>query len=86
MFRFGPILASALLLAGQGGVALADTCLNPTTKTKSAKSRDCPPAAKVEPYDPDRVKAGRNPGFIDLGNGTEVRIGGRARMDFDTRR
>jgi hypothetical protein len=29
------------------------------------------------------LKAGRRPGFIDLGNGTEVRIGGRVRLDID---
>ena len=28
-----------------------------------------------------RQKAGKSPGFIDLGNGSEVRIGGRARVD-----
>ena len=27
------------------------------------------------------VKTGREPGFVDLGNGTEVRIGGRVRAD-----
>jgi hypothetical protein len=26
---------------------------------------------------------GRQPGFIDLGNGTEVRVGGRVRIDVD---
>jgi hypothetical protein len=31
-------------------------------------------------------KAGRTPGFIDLGNGSEVRIGGRVRVDTIYRR
>lgn len=44
------------------------------------------PARSFEPYDPDRARAGRTPGFIDLGNGTEVRVGGRVRMDYDLRR
>ena len=45
----------------------------------------CEAAVKPEPYDPEALRAGRAPGFIDLGGGTEVRIGGRARMEYDTR-
>ncbi len=43
-------------------------------------------AASATPRRPDdrpALKAGQRPGFIDLGNGTEVRIGGRARFEVD---
>ena len=79
------ILAAAGLLAIGAAPALADPCVRPKGKTVS-RSPDCGKPRKIEPYDPDRVRAGRNPGFIDLGNGTEVRIGGRVRMDYDVRR
>ena len=73
------------LLACQG--ALAETCRKPAgTSGAARRARDCPPDERVQPYDPDRLKAGRTPGLIDLGNGTEVRIGGRVRMEYDTRR
>ena len=43
----------------------------------------CEPAKTREIRQPDRdsVRAGRDPGFVDLGNGTTVRIGGRVRVD-----
>jgi hypothetical protein len=31
--------------------------------------------------EPPRAQAGRDPGFVDLGNGTTVRIGGRVRAE-----
>ncbi len=37
----------------------------------------CPPARVPEA----RPRPGREPGFIDLGNGTEVRINGRIRAE-----
>jgi len=39
-----------------------------------------PPAGR------DGVRAGNSPGFVDLGNGTQVRIGGRVRADAVTGR
>ena len=32
------------------------------------------------------VKAGREPGFIDLGNGTQVRVGGQVDLEVQHRR
>ena len=80
-----PVFAS--LLAGWGG-ALAESCRSPpgVKETPASRTRDCPPEERLQPYDPDRVKAGRSLGVIDLGNGAEVRIGGRVRMEYDTRR
>jgi hypothetical protein len=40
------------------------------------------PAAASE----SRAREGRSPGTIELGNGTELRVGGRARLESDTRR
>ena len=41
-----------------------------------------PDAAKKRPA----VRAGRQPGFMDLGNGTELRISGEADVEFRYRR
>ena len=80
------LLACAAALAGTS--VEAETCAPPPprAKARSTAGRDCLPPRKFEPYDPDRQRAGSRPGFIDLGNGTEVRIGGRARLEYDTRR
>jgi hypothetical protein len=48
--------------------------------------RDCngtaPPAKPFR----EETRAGRDPGTIDLGNGSSVRVGGRVRVDAATRR
>lgn len=77
------LAAAAPLLAGSA--AWADACRQPAAKSPAAQKGDCPQGERLQPYDPDRVKAGRIPGFVDLGNGTELRIGGRVRMDYDRR-
>ena len=81
---FWAALAASWLLTPAPAPALAQSC--PDRAAKRAKSADCAPPRKIEPYDPVRVSAGRTPGFVDLGNGTEVRISGRVRMDYDLRR
>ncbi len=84
--------AAAFSLPVLALVSAADAespCPEPGTRPdRSATSQRCRTAAprKVEPYDPDRLKAGSRPGFIDLGGGTEIQVGGRARMEFDSRR
>jgi hypothetical protein len=45
----------------------------------------CDPA-KADKDSTGRLKAGRELGFFDLGNGTQVRIGGRVRAEMGTRR
>ena len=81
------LMGTALL--GAVPVAAATCATAPTRPAARRHVRPCLPARKPEPirpYDPDDVEAGRRPGFIDLGNGTEIRIGGRARFDYDVRR
>lgn len=46
----------------------------------------CDTGDKLRPVDPAAPRAGSRPGFIDLGGGTEVRVGGRVQMDYDARR
>jgi hypothetical protein len=50
------------------------------------KAVDCKPSERLRPYEPDKSRAGRDRGFIDLDNGTELRVGGSVRMDYDVRR
>ena len=85
MSRFGLIAAaSALVACANGSGALADACRRPDGK--KARPIECRPDQRLEPYDPARLRAGRRPGSIDLGNGTELTVGGRVRMEYDTRR
>lgn len=87
MSRLQVAVLATILLAFP---AAAEPCRKPgeAAARPGRNPTSCPPPAprKVEPYDPDRARAGSRPGFIDLGGGTEVRIGGRARMDYDVRR
>lgn len=76
-----------------GGALLASTAAS----AGDCAQRDVPPGVRV-PDRPgckpkpaaagaqDRLKPGRNPGFVDLGTGTEVRISGRSRIQLDTGR
>ena len=68
-----------------GSVAAASCPADDAARRRAAGRPECRPAQKLEPHDPDRQRAARRPGFIDLGNGTEVRVGGRVRMDYDAR-
>lgn len=81
-----PAAAVALAASLIAAPAWAEPCRASTGKAASARASACQPPRKFEPYDPDRVRAGRTPGFIDLGNGTEVRVSGRVRWDYDVRR
>ena len=77
-------LAAALLAIS---AAQAETCRAPASGDKAASAGTrCKPSERLQPYEPGAVRAGRDRGFIDLGNGTEVRVGGRAQMDYDVRR
>lgn len=77
---------TAALLAAHSGEAGAASC-PPAGSVGKARGRECaPPARRIEPHDPDRLKSGSRPGFIDLGGGTEVRVGGRARYEYEGKR
>ena len=83
-----PVALAAVLGVLSISAAVAAPCLQPDGRAETASRRirqDCPPP-KLEPYDPDRVRAGTRPGFVDLGSGTEVQVSGRARAEFTTRR
>ena len=84
--RLAALCAASLILST--APALAEACRVPdrADRRTAFRAKPCLPAERLTPYDPDRVRAGRMPGFIDVGGGTEVRIGGRARLDYDTRR
>jgi len=83
------LAVTVALLACAGGPGLAKECRMP----------DVPPGVRMQipPECRDRFGAGRlepkredslrqNQGFIDLGNGTQVRIGGRVRAEAMGRR
>ena len=69
-------------------------------EARDCRRADVPPGVRLaqqvgcKPTAPERVgetarpsvKAGRRPGFIDLGNGTELRISGDAGIDAHYRR
>ena len=77
----------ATILLSLGAPAHAKDCpkgdaparTRPAQETGSGTALPAPP----RPDDRAALKAGERPGFIDLGNGTEVRVGGRVRLDVD---
>lgn len=74
-----PAVLAGLLTALASPALAAERC--PDGSVRNARTSCPPPARKFEPYDPDRLKGGSRPGSIDLGGGTEVRVGGRARYE-----
>ena len=83
-----PIILS-LLFMGIGGPVLAKECrmpdLPPGMKVRLPPGCDEPlPAKRSKSEGRDSLNA--NNGFIDLGNGTQVRIGGRVRAETGFRR
>ena len=85
MTRTALQLCLAAAVALTSGAAFADSCPRSGDSGKR-KAADCKPTERLQPYDPNKVRAGREPGFIDLGQGSELRVGGRVRMDYDVRR
>jgi hypothetical protein len=75
----------AILMALTSSAALAESCRRPEGP-RGGKAVACKPSERLRPYEPETARAGREPGFVDLGNGTELRVGGRARLDYDVRR
>jgi hypothetical protein len=65
----------------------AAACRRPArdSRVNDHAETDCKPQERLVPYDGERASRS-GPGFVDLGNGTELRVGGRAQMDYDTRR
>lgn len=78
--RIGLVLVALAALASQA--AAAERC---PAKPRGGRTTCLPTERTFEPYDPDRLKGGSRPGFIDLG-GTEVRVGGRARYEYGYQR
>lgn len=77
--------AAAFAFALTNAAAESKPC--PPVAAGQAASRKCPPPPpKFEPYDPDRMRSGSRPGFVDVGNGTEVKVGGRVGVEAGTRR
>ena len=91
--RSGGLLAAAAFL----GVGFAAVAISPG-EAKGCRRENVPPGVRVAqqvgckptPQEAAKeravLKAGRRPGFIDLGNGTELRISGDAGLDAGYRR
>lgn len=74
------VLIVALCVSGAAQAACPDSqdCRRERARAAPAK----PEPKRFEPYDPDRVRSGSRPGFIDLGGGSEIRVGGRTRVEY----
>lgn len=77
--RFAALVATAVLATG---TASARDCRPVDPQLPGVRvppTPGCPPAGEAKPASVERPKASRDPGFIDLGGGTTVRIGGQVR-------
>jgi hypothetical protein len=83
------VAAASLLMIGATPLS-ARECRTPDAPpgVRAQLPPGCQPArSAVRPNsDQSRARAGKTPGFIDLGNGTEVRIEGRVRAETILRR
>jgi hypothetical protein len=80
-----PALLLTLGVSIAAETAQAEPCRPPAKTARVAdRAADCARREKFVPYEPEPARS--RGGFLDLGNGTEVRVGGRVQMDYDTRR
>lgn len=83
------LVVSAALLMSAGNPVLAKECRMPDVPTGvriqlPPECRDRFESGRLEAKRQDSLRADQ--GFIDLGNGTQVRIGGRIRAEGTARR
>ena len=80
----GRTIPAFVVLIAAAATAQAETCR--LTAADIRAGRPCPPERRLVPHDPDRAAAGREPGRFRFGEGTDVRIGGRVRTEYEMRR
>lgn len=77
--RFVATLLAAGALSGSAASAACDGQASRQARPGCAQAGT---PKKFEPYDPRATRSGSRQGFIDMGGGTEVRIGGRVRAEY----
>lgn len=75
------LAVATLAMISSSAFAACDPKLPPGDPRSCGKAAR-PAPKRFEPYDPDRMKAGSRPGFVDVGGGTEVRVSGRSRVEY----
>jgi hypothetical protein len=88
MMRFGLLAAAAALVPLASGPAVARDCrpreAPPGVRVAQPVGCKPQPATSKNEVKPPAVRSGRGPGWIDLGNGTEVRISGSVGVEGRT--
>jgi hypothetical protein len=77
-------LALAALAAAAASSVAAKECkpsADAPPGVRAPAPRGCAAASPVRPFAEEAVRAGREPGFVDLGNGSSLRVSGRVRVD-----
>lgn len=75
------IALSALVAATACSASLAFAA-GDGVRRKAIVRAAAPRPKTFEPYDPSRMRSGSRPGFFDLGGGTELRVSGRTRVEY----
>ena len=87
MSRASLALMAGLALLGHPAWAKECRATDTALRVRGALQPGCAAAAATAPRPRDEaLRAGRTPGFLDLGNGTEIRISGRVRAETVLRR
>jgi hypothetical protein len=75
-----PALAALTVLAASPALA-RDDCRPPRDLPPGVSAPQRPGCPPLAPRKAEGLRPGKTPGFVDLGNGTEVRITGRVRVE-----
>jgi len=75
------VFVSVLLASASLSVGAAEAACDGKAE-RGCKTPSFERPRKFEPYDSGRVRAGSLPGFVDVGGGTQVRVGGRVRTEY----
>ncbi len=79
------VLAAAAVAAASA--AAAKECKPPADAppgVRAPPAPGCAAGAAAKPFAEEAARAGKEPGFVDLGNGSSLRVGGRVRVDVGT--
>lgn len=82
-----PVLVIAAILLPFPALSNGKGCrLTETAPGVRVAPPGCLPAVQAKPASAPLARVGQDAGFIDIGNGTQVRIGGRVRAEAAYRR
>jgi hypothetical protein len=85
MTRSFALAAAAVLLATGTSARECRPAPGAPPGVRAPLPKECAGRPPAKPFSEETVRSGREAGFVDLGGGSSLRIGGRIRVDVGVR-